>query len=119
MSNPSVDPSVDPVDPSGPARDIPLWQRVVWTLVPVATVGFGAWLPFAYLAYRDHRRNSGPVDHRWWLGFAVASAVELVLVFARPDEGAVARLAGGYVLLLMATATVVTWVRLSQRGAGR
>lgn len=106
MSTPSV-------DPSGTPSDLPLWQRVLGTLVPVATVGFGAWMPFAYLAYRAHRRNPGSADHRLWLGFAVASAVELVLVFARPDEGFVSRLAGAYVLLLMATATVTAWIKLS------
>ncbi|MEU8135469.1 hypothetical protein [Streptodolium elevatio] len=101
MSRPSV-------DPSGSPRDLPLWHRVVWTLVPVVTIGFGAWLPFAYWAYRQPR---GSADHRWWLGFAVASAVELVLVFTRPDDGLVSQLVGAYVLLLILAATVATWLK--------
>ena len=43
-------------NPPRSQRDIPTWQRILWTLLPIVSLTLAAWVPFVYWA---NRRNHG------------------------------------------------------------
>ncbi len=106
MTNPIANPPTS-------QRDIVVWQRALWTVVPIVTLGLASWVPFVFWA---NRRNYGSGDQRWWIGFAVATAVEIILVATiRNDDNAASSLAGGYIIVLMLASAVMTWIKLAPK----
>ncbi|NUU20593.1 MAG: hypothetical protein HOV68_03610 [Streptomycetaceae bacterium] len=106
MSNPIL-------DPPRSHRDIPTWQRALWALLPIATIGLAAWAPFLYWA---NRRDHGSGDQRWWLGFAAGTVAEVVFASVlRHDDNAASSLTGGFIILLALGAAVMAWIKLAPK----
>ncbi|MEY9860016.1 hypothetical protein ABH935_005650 [Catenulispora sp. GAS73] len=97
--------------PSAAVRAGSFVARVLWTVIPVVSVGLLGWVPAVHVA----RRRRTPASW-WWLAGMVAGMVgECVLVYLVPGDkhGNAEAGAGAFALSYLITATVYAW-----RGCG-
>jgi hypothetical protein len=101
------------LNPPTSQRDIPTWQRALWALFPVATLGLAAWAPFVYWA---NRRNYGSRQQSWWIAFAVAAVVEAILASViGNDQTAASSIVGAYILGLILASSIMAWIKLGPK----
>lgn len=88
--------------PSAVARAGNFVARVLWTVLPSATLGLAGWVPAVHIARRRRTRAA------WiWLAGLVAAAVgEIVLLEMTPDGNL---FAGFFAVAYLITATVYAW----------
>lgn len=104
-------PSTPYPPPSAAVRAGSFVARVLWTVIPVGSVGLLGWVPAVHIA----RRRRTPASW-WWLAGMVAGTVgECVLVYLVPGDkhGSPEAGAGAFALSYLITATVYAW-----RGCG-
>jgi DNA uptake protein ComE-like DNA-binding protein len=116
--------SPDPVDFTGlpvpRRRRSGLLRRVLWSSVPVWSIGMLSFVPFLARALSSRRR---PVDWIITGGYLVASALEVVLVSVGQNPAdpnattAAATVGGGLALVLMGAASTHSWITYRRPGA--
>lgn len=100
MTNPILNP------PASSRTNMPTWQRALWSLVPIGSLGLLAWLPFLYLALTRTR----PRDMWLAAAFGAGTVIECVLAVAVDDEGGLGAFAGLLFIAFIAAAVVMVWV---------
>ena len=95
-------PTPHPPPPSTAARAGSFVARVLWTVLPSATLGLAGWVPAVHIA-RERRTWEAWI---WLAGLLAATVCEIVLVEVMPDGNV---LAGFFLVAYLITATVYAW----------
>jgi hypothetical protein len=106
MSAPLPPPTPYP-PPSAVVRARNLVTRILWTALPIGTLGLCGWVPALHIA----RRRRTPASWWWLAALAAATVGECVLVWLVPSQehGSKETAAGTFTVTYLITATVYAW----------